>query len=219
MAGLQRDETARKTRMVPVERQRRRRPVARQQQVERGDVRGRALVEPQGLRMRHDAPGLRRRGQLRREPEEMRLRDVRHGEIRRDLDRPVQEGDGIAPVDVERIDGLAVAVRGLGGRARKRVALSVGDRKSVVEGKSVSVRVDLGGRRTIKKKKNKQTKKTTKQKKQTNNRHICSSRKRYHKLPRNERHNQTRAYSHSRNTVTHQLTILNMNVYSVQSTH
>src|SRR3546814_7022021 len=56
----------------------------------------------------------------------MRLRDVRHGEIRRDLDRPVQEGDGIAPVDVERIDGLAVAVRGLGGRARKRVALSVG---------------------------------------------------------------------------------------------
>src|SRR3546814_16738542 len=30
-----------------------------------------------------------------------------------------------------------------------------GDRKSVVEGKSVSVRVDLGGRRIIKKKKNK----------------------------------------------------------------
>src|SRR3546814_14607067 len=32
-----------------------------------------------------------------------------------------------------------------------------GDRKSVVSGKSVSVRVDLGGRRIIKKKKNKQT--------------------------------------------------------------
>src|SRR3546814_18156617 len=32
---------------------------------------------------------------------------------------------------------------------------SCGDRKSVVEGKSVSVRVDLGGRRSIKKKKNK----------------------------------------------------------------
>src|SRR3546814_11492907 len=30
-----------------------------------------------------------------------------------------------------------------------------GDRKSVVQGKSVSVRVDLGGRRIIKKKKNK----------------------------------------------------------------
>src|SRR3546814_18025071 len=30
-----------------------------------------------------------------------------------------------------------------------------GDRKSVVEGKSVSVRVDMGGRRNIKKKKNK----------------------------------------------------------------
>src|SRR3546814_18202691 len=32
----------------------------------------------------------------------------------------------------------------------------LGDRKSVVEGKSVSVRVDLGGRRFIKKKKNRQ---------------------------------------------------------------
>src|SRR3546814_11961612 len=31
--------------------------------------------------------------------------------------------------------------------------LSAGDRKSVVEGKSVSVRVDIGGRRIIKKKK------------------------------------------------------------------
>src|SRR3546814_16691828 len=33
-------------------------------------------------------------------------------------------------------------------------ALSIKDRKSVVEGKSVSVRVDLGGRRIIKKKQN-----------------------------------------------------------------
>src|SRR3546814_14890167 len=33
------------------------------------------------------------------------------------------------------------------------------DRKSVVSGKSVSVRVDLGGRRTIQKKKQRQTKK------------------------------------------------------------
>src|SRR3546814_19492481 len=37
-----------------------------------------------------------------------------------------------------------------GGRARHYA----GDRKSVEEGKSVSVRVDLGGRRMIKKKKN-----------------------------------------------------------------
>src|SRR3546814_18656456 len=36
-------------------------------------------------------------------------------------------------------------------RARLRL-LSVGDRQSVVSGKSVSVRVDLGGRRIIKKK-------------------------------------------------------------------
>src|SRR3546814_15020950 len=36
-----------------------------------------------------------------------------------------------------------------------RLVMPVGDRKSVVEGKSVSVRVDLGGRRIIKKKKQK----------------------------------------------------------------
>src|SRR3546814_13745528 len=35
----------------------------------------------------------------------------------------------------------------------------IGDRKSVVSGKSVSVRVDLGGRRIIKKKKKKQEEK------------------------------------------------------------
>src|SRR3546814_13408313 len=37
-----------------------------------------------------------------------------------------------------------------------RIALSVADRKSVVSGKSVSVRVVLGGRRIIKKKKKNQ---------------------------------------------------------------
>src|SRR3546814_20124282 len=49
--------------------------------------------------------------------------------------------------------------RGGGGRVR-HVALGKGrhlDRKSVVEGKSVSVRVDLGGRRIIKKKTNEKT--------------------------------------------------------------
>src|SRR3546814_15357509 len=40
--------------------------------------------------------------------------------------------------------------------ARPKVHKEKGDRKSVVSGKSVSVRVDLGGRRIIKKKKNKQ---------------------------------------------------------------
>src|SRR3546814_13519375 len=37
---------------------------------------------------------------------------------------------------------------------RRQAALAGGDRKSVVSGKSVSVRVDLGGRRSIKKKSN-----------------------------------------------------------------
>src|SRR3546814_20970596 len=42
-----------------------------------------------------------------------------------------------------------------------RTLASCQDRKSVVYGKSVSVRVDLGGRRIIKKKKKKKTKKST----------------------------------------------------------
>src|SRR3546814_15216616 len=43
---------------------------------------------------------------------------------------------------------------------RSQSLLAVTDRKSVVSGKSVSVRVDLGGRRIIKKKKKQTTKKT-----------------------------------------------------------
>src|SRR3546814_15788342 len=39
-----------------------------------------------------------------------------------------------------------------GRRARRSAARGRGDRKSVVQGKSVSVRVELGGRRIIKKK-------------------------------------------------------------------
>src|SRR3546814_16825128 len=42
----------------------------------------------------------------------------------------------------------------------RRPASPAGDRKSVVEGKSVSVRVDLGGRRIIKKKKKQRIPKT-----------------------------------------------------------
>src|SRR3546814_15915708 len=38
------------------------------------------------------------------------------------------------------------------GRSDEEIARTIGDRKSVVYGKSVSVRVDLGGRRIIKKK-------------------------------------------------------------------
>src|SRR3546814_19184115 len=39
-------------------------------------------------------------------------------------------------------------------KARERIHRGIADRKSVVSGKSVSVRVDLGGRRIIKKNKN-----------------------------------------------------------------
>src|SRR3546814_11955760 len=51
--------------------------------------------------------------------------------------------------DVAAAREIAEHVVGLGHR---KIAIILGDRKSVVLGKSVSVRVDLGGRRTIKKK-------------------------------------------------------------------
>src|SRR3546814_11354923 len=56
----------------------------------------------------------------------------------------------------------AFAMHGFEGATLPKIAASAGvstpllDRKSVVWGKSVSVRVDLGGRRLIKKKNNKQ---------------------------------------------------------------
>src|SRR3546814_18545647 len=51
-----------------------------------------------------------------------------------------------------------------GRRARRRCA--AGDRKSVVDGKSVAGRVDLGGRRILKKTKNKKSQSKKKTKKQ-----------------------------------------------------
>src|SRR3546814_10936636 len=63
----------------------------------------------------------------------------------------VLPGRRAAPVLAARRRGRTAAhLRG--GPLRGRVAAPPGDRKSVVEGKSVSVRVDLGGRRIIKKK-------------------------------------------------------------------
>src|SRR3546814_13788675 len=49
--------------------------------------------------------------------------------------------------------GCPVMRKGLNLAGVEAVPVPVGDRKSVVEGKSVSVRVDLGGGRMIKKKK------------------------------------------------------------------
>src|SRR3546814_17595274 len=61
---------------------------------------------------------------------------------------------GSAPTGVVKADPLAVVVVSLASLTIFLVPL-IADRKSVVEGKSVSVRVDLGGSRIIKKKKNK----------------------------------------------------------------
>src|SRR3546814_11827269 len=64
----------------------------------------------------------------------------------------VQLAQQRAVVMADEVNALDAALgRGQGG-------LQIADRKSVVEGKSVSVRVDLGGRRIIKKKKDKKKK-------------------------------------------------------------
>src|SRR3546814_18034504 len=56
--------------------------------------------------------------------------------------------------DYEHGGGLSSRVRGAAASAHGRERpCGAGARKSVVEGKSVSVRVDLGGRRSLKKKK------------------------------------------------------------------
>src|SRR3546814_12835418 len=63
---------------------------------------------------------------------------------------------------VAQVDDFGLDIVAAGGRdhPHRQLHAAAGadrpaDRKSVVEGKSVSVRVDLGGRRIIKKKKNK----------------------------------------------------------------
>src|SRR3546814_13444817 len=66
-------------------------------------------------------------------------------------ERTDQEARGIDGGDVEKLRGVVAA------REEGRGEIE-GDRKSVVEGKSVSVRVDLGGRRIIKKKKEQENK-------------------------------------------------------------
>src|SRR3546814_14761314 len=66
-------------------------------------------------------------------------------------DGEVDQAIGIAPLG--RIIEACRIYREGAGRDAQKEARKPQDRKSVVEGKSVSVRVDLGGRRIIKKKK------------------------------------------------------------------
>src|SRR3546814_13364348 len=63
---------------------------------------------------------------------------------------------GARPALAEGAEGVDITLA----RAAPAAELDAEDRKSVVEGKSVSVRVDLGGRRNIKKKKIKDKKNT-----------------------------------------------------------
>src|SRR3546814_20344180 len=87
------------------------------------------------------------------------------------LARPVSAAILQVAVEEEAIQGVADVVVMRDVRARPAAAverIDPRDRKSVVEGKSVSVRVDLGGRRTI----NKKTKKIKNHSRQTNNNKI-----------------------------------------------
>src|SRR3546814_14150398 len=88
-------------------------------------------------------------------------RDDGLGRFRRGFGRQAPHGAGRRPVHRETADRGVPRTDGVGrdrrdpGYGRGRAHLLVGReaRKSVVEGKSVSVSVDLGGRRLIKKKK------------------------------------------------------------------
>src|SRR3546814_12709474 len=107
-----------------------------------------------------DWPG---KGQLRREhlrPAQAQQQRPRGQRVRREVEglmgRPDPVTDGRRGSDLGCLGWLFVVfavVMVLGGLS----ALGGGDRKSVVEGKSVSVRVDLGGRRIIQNKKRQHT--------------------------------------------------------------
>src|SRR3546814_10965196 len=85
------------------------------------------------------------------------------GPMERGRPRPRRRPDGAAQHRElrRRAQASCRPVRGTAATARRAirgVRARAGDRKGVVEGKSVSVRVDLGGRRNIKKKKSKKEK-------------------------------------------------------------
>src|SRR3546814_11395811 len=70
------------------------------------------------------------------------------------VDRPLGHGGDLMPVveGIRRIDGDCIGVGSAITAGRVLEQFTHGGRESVVEGKSVSVRVDLGGRGLIKKK-------------------------------------------------------------------
>src|SRR3546814_11060475 len=110
-------------------------------------------------------PGQGRGGATLRSPQRrLAPRGGRSALLRR---RPAfQRGIGLARRVIRSRRALADRPQRLAHRARAhrrgtvRPRRPCRDRKSVVSGKSVSVRVDLGGRRIIKKQKNKKTRKT-----------------------------------------------------------
>src|SRR3546814_13610865 len=73
-----------------------------------------------------EAGGLGAGVRLGRQPIEPGLQDRRHGKARRGLEGAVEQGDGVAAIEVEGLDGLVVEPGGLVGGACEGVALSIG---------------------------------------------------------------------------------------------
>jgi hypothetical protein len=90
-------------------------------------VRGLPLVPAHGRRLGDDRLGLGCRLRFGGRGVEMGLEKVGHDAFGRRRDRLVQEGDGIAPIDVERRHRLGEEVCGFGRCARKRVSLAIGE--------------------------------------------------------------------------------------------
>src|SRR3546814_11560634 len=83
----------------------------------------------------------------------MRISDWSSDVCSSDLRRPPRSASQSCSRNVRaKLSGPPETAAATAGRGSKGASAAMADRKSVVEGKSVSVRVDLGGRRIFKKK-------------------------------------------------------------------
>src|SRR3546814_4102485 len=109
VAALQGDDVVRMVEAVTVQRDGPRRPVAGNEVAERGAVGGLAGAERLPLQTGQEADGLGAGFRLGRQRVEPGLQDRRHGKARRRLEGAVEQGDGVAAIEVEGLDEIGRA--------------------------------------------------------------------------------------------------------------